>query len=105
MKKGALITYQVIEGTITICDNAFENFSYLEKIEIPTTTTDIGENAFSYCKDLTYITFNGDVNSIGKSAFEGCIKLSSIIIPKGLKSKFEMLLPANLHGKIVEYGE
>ena len=71
--------YHIRQGTKIICDGAFEGCESLENITIPDSVTHIGDNAFV-----------------------GCESLSSIIIPRSSRSKFERLLPNDLHKKLKE---
>ena len=58
----------------------------LEKYDIPSWVTSIGESAFSYCKSLTSINIPSSVTSIGGGAFFDCNSLTSINIPTSVTS-------------------
>ena len=65
------------------------NYTYrncVQKIEIGTSVTSIGNNAFNYCYSLTSITIPNGVTSIGSDAFNYCYSLTSIAIPNGVTS-------------------
>ena len=53
----------------------------IQKIEIGTGITSIGQYAFSYCTALSSITIPDTVTSIGICAFQNCFSLASIAIP------------------------
>ena len=58
----------------------------LEKYDIPSWVTSIGERAFSYCSSLTSINIPSSVTSIGGRAFSYCSSLTSINIPSSVES-------------------
>jgi hypothetical protein len=68
-------------GTTSIGEYAFYNYSTLESIVIPNSVTTIGDYAFYYCTLLKSIVIPDDVTSIGIAAFEGCELLESVVIP------------------------
>ena len=98
--------YKIREGTIYICDYAFNEwhlfrnkddyanpFSYpksiVEKermieIVMPDSVKILGEGAFEGCKALKTIRFSNALNTISDSAFEGCESLESISIPNSV---------------------
>ncbi len=55
--------------------------TYMTRITIPNSVTDIGEYAFQDCTRLTGITLGKGVTRIGDLAFEGCSGLTSVTIP------------------------
>lgn len=92
------------DGLLTIGDNAFENWTNLEKINIPDSITkigkygffeclklesitipdsitEIGDHAFAYCETLTSFNIPDTVTVIGKGVFASCLKITSINIP------------------------
>ena len=69
------------EGVVEIADYVFQNMSYLESIQLPTTLLSIGENAFSECKSLKEFVIPKNVNSIRWGAFSRCTSLTEITIP------------------------
>ena len=56
----------------------------LQKVEIGSGVTSIGNSVFSTCFSLSSITIPDGVTSIGNYAFNGCFSLSSITIPDGV---------------------
>lgn len=77
--------YEILEGTIIICDYAFsdglaKDNRKLSYLTIPNSVNAIGKSAFFNCRLLESIIIPNSVKSIGDTAFFGC-DLSSIIIP------------------------
>ena len=75
-------TFAVMNGTLSIGDNAFLGCDKLGSISLPDTLTDIGESAFLGCVELTGITLPGSLLSIGELAFAGCVSLTGVSLPK-----------------------
>ena len=76
----------VRDGTIQICESAFEGCSTLTSVTIPNSVTSIGEYAFYNCSGLTSVTIGNSVTSIGSYAFRGCSGLTSVTIPNSVTS-------------------
>ena len=76
----------VLEGTVSISENAFEGVSDLISISIPNSVTSIGNNAFENCENLTSISIPNSVISIGYETIMECLNLKKIIGPAGLFS-------------------
>ena len=70
--------YRVLDGTVVICDEAFEWCENLQEIALPSSITSIGEDAFLYCENLQEITLPPGVTSIGDQAFGFCENLQEI---------------------------
>lgn len=64
---------------------AFEMFTYLDTVSLPSTLKTIGKSAFSECKNLKEINMPDSVESIGEGAF-GNTALTSITIPPKIKT-------------------
>ena len=76
-----------IGSSVTSIGNyAFYNCYSLTSITIPNGVTSIGNYAFYNCYSLTSITIPNGVTSIGNSAFSNCYSLTSITIPNGVIS-------------------
>ena len=68
-------------------DNLYINGKLLQgDIEIPEGTETIGDYAFYNYTKLTGVTIPGSVTSIGNGAFRGCSGLTSILIPDSVTS-------------------
>lgn len=65
---------------------AFEHFSELKSIDIPTNIKNIGDYAFYECTGLVNVTIPNSVTSIGYCAFSACRRLTSITIPDSVTS-------------------
>ena len=60
-----------IPSSVTrICDMAFSNCTYLEKINIPNSVVEIGQDAFYYCEYVSELTIGESVKSIADGAFD-----------------------------------
>ena len=75
---------EVIDGTVSISNGAFENCSGLSSIVIPNSVESIGNSTFKGCESLTNVTLPNSIVSIGNSLFSGCSKLGSIVIPNSV---------------------
>ena len=67
------------DGTVSISDNAFKGFRYLNSITLPESLTTIGDSAF-YNTGLSSFTIPSSVIHIGKNALDGCTGLFSIVV-------------------------
>lgn len=83
-KKNTLIKRIVIEEGITsISGGAFDDFTSLEYVSLPSTLTTIGSAAFRDCSLLRNIDLPSNLKKIG-GAFSGCASLEFIKIPEGV---------------------
>lgn len=91
--KGAPVRkYKIREGTVYICDDAFNegaeicDGNRLEEIVMPSSMKVVGNYAFWGCASLKKVTFNKTLKVIGEYAFHCCESLSHIIIPNSVFS-------------------
>ena len=77
---------EIGSGVTRIGNHAFNSCYSLSNITIPDSVTRIGIYAFRYCYSLSDITIPDSVTSIGDSAFRYCYSLSNITIPEGVTS-------------------
>ena len=86
-------TYNIKQGTRTICDSAFLSVDKLIQVIIPRSVTKIEDQAFCDCKSLQKIDIPDSVTSIGYNAFGLCKSLQRINIPDSVT----ILGPATFH--------
>ncbi len=79
-----LKSIEIPESTTSIGDYAFSGIS-LTNIEIPKGVTSIGERAFYRCFFLTNIEIPESVTSIGDYAFQSSDELKEIVIPRSVE--------------------
>ena len=89
-QKGITRVY-LLNGLISIGNEAFSGCSALTKIEIPETVTRIGKYAFRDCYDLEELTLNEGLLSIGERAFEDCVALTEVFIPESVRAAIILL--------------
>lgn len=84
---GAIIIPETINGysVTAIGYGAFEEFSNITSVVIPSTVKEIKSLAFFRCINLQNITLNEGLSLIGFSSFDGCSKLLSLIIPNSVQ--------------------
>lgn len=98
--------FEIKDGTICICDNAFDSCEDLTSITIPNGVVTIGDSAFSDCSSLTSITIPDSVTNIGYGAFSDCNSLTSTYftgtIEQWLNIKFGVYdsNPASISGNL-----
>ena len=66
-----------------IGDYGFANCGFY-KFDIPSQISSIGYGAFEGCRLLTQVNLTNSVTSIGGSAFSGCTGLTSVVIPNSV---------------------
>ena len=66
-----------------IADNAFRGTA-IEKIELSSGITKIGQYAFFACKTLSSVTIPDTVTEIGDYAFSACSSLTNVDLPEGV---------------------
>ena len=82
-------TVQKIEigsGVTSIGDYAFYSCHSLASIVIPDSVTSIGVSAFRNCYSLASIVISDSATSIGDYVLQNCYSLTSIVIPGGVTS-------------------
>jgi hypothetical protein len=79
-------TQVVIDGYIGIGNNAFQGYTNLILVTIPSSVTSIGQSAFQGCTNLSVIAIPSSVTSIGNNAFQYCTSLSAVAIPSSVTS-------------------
>lgn len=72
------------DGTLFVCNQAFQECSRLKSVKFPSTLTAIGVLAFYGCSGLKSITFPSSLTTIGSSAFWACSQLDSVFIPSSV---------------------
>lgn len=71
------VTYNVVK----IGEDAFAESTYVSKVTIPESVTEIARKAFYSCSRLRNFELPGSVTSIGELAFYHCVALKSLHIP------------------------
>ncbi|MBQ9215944.1 MAG: leucine-rich repeat domain-containing protein [Prevotella sp.] len=85
LKKEGMVNYKVKEGTIVICDCAFDCCDKLSEIVIPDSVQAIGEAAFWGCNSLSSIKLGLHRNDVIQArTFWGCCSLPYINLPESL---------------------
>ena len=76
-----VISVRFDDGLQKIGDGAFRDCSSLERIELPSTVTEIGYDAFHSCRNLKEVTFNVGLKKIGDGVFHDCTSLENVKLP------------------------
>ena len=74
----------LLDGLLSIGENAFAGCSGLTEIEIPKTVSRICKGAFSGCESLEKVILHEGLIEIEEGAFEGCTSLKEIVLPESL---------------------
>lgn len=75
-----------ISGATTIGAYAFDGFTAIKGMSLPSSVTSIGDNAFYGCSAITGVIVPSTVTAIGADAFGACSSLVSIVIPDSVTS-------------------
>ncbi|MBR7006953.1 MAG: leucine-rich repeat domain-containing protein [Candidatus Methanomethylophilaceae archaeon] len=74
----------VLPGTVTIYERAFEGCSKMTSLNLPSSISTIGRRAFKGCVGLERVRIPKSVKCISDSAFSECASLESVEIPEGV---------------------
>ena len=74
------------KSVVSIGSWAFEGWSSIRSVSIPSSVTKIEELAFNDCINLSQIYMSENLKSIGAGSFLGCKSLQQITLPKTLTS-------------------
>ena len=74
-----------IGENITIGPDAFESYSSLLNITIPSRITSLGGYAFNNCYSLLSINIPSGVTRLEECVFDNCISLSTVTVPKSIE--------------------
>lgn len=80
----SIVSYIVKEGTLCICQNAFEGCRKLKKIILPQSLGRIGYGAFKSCSALEDFILPKSITEIEGELFQDCSSLRQISIPEGV---------------------
>ena len=79
-------TVVVNEGVTTVGANAFDSFTALTSVSLPSTVTSINAFSFRDCTSLTSVEFPANLTTIMNYSFDNCSSLTSIDIPASVTS-------------------
>jgi hypothetical protein len=74
------------DGVTSIADNAFENATYVETLDMTDSVQSIGNSAFYGAYELRSINIGNGVISIGNSAFIPAYKLTNLVIGNNVRT-------------------
>lgn len=84
-EKCTYLTKVTLPSSVTeICNYAFENCTALTSINIPSSVKSIGYRAFAECSALKSLSLPNSITEIESSAFQNCSSLTTINIPTGI---------------------
>lgn len=81
---GGCRSYEVLEGTREIAEDAFNNVPNLRHLKLPSGLEMIDNDAFRQMTALRDINIPDSVRVLGKRAFAGCKRLETLHIPKSV---------------------
>ena len=85
VRKPNMLCLKLPDGIETIEEEAFQDCTGLQEIDIPQSVRIIKPRTFSGCSGLTMVSIAEGVLFIEKSAFENCTSLTSLHLPDSLK--------------------
>jgi hypothetical protein len=85
---GAVVIPYYCAGLPVTCIgvSAFNSYSGVTNISIPSCVTNFGNGAFSYCTGLTNLVLPSSLTSIGSECFLYCAGLTNLVLPSSLTS-------------------
>ena len=75
---------EIASGITHVGERTFWSCTALTSVSIPDTVTTVGQGAFVDCDALETITFPDSVTSIGNGTFSGCDSLQTVNLPANL---------------------
>ena len=76
------ITSVTLPSTISIIEaSAFRNCQSLANVNVPTSISVIGDSAFANCNSLQSFQFVTSLSSLGQACFRGCSSLANVSLP------------------------
>ena len=84
--RGSIVRVVFTGDVTSIGRNAFDSYSTLTSVEIPSSVTSIGNHAFFQCARLTSVEIPNGVKSIGELTFSSCWMITSVAIPSSVVS-------------------
>ncbi|MBQ8860483.1 MAG: leucine-rich repeat domain-containing protein [Ruminococcus sp.] len=73
------------DGTVSITEKAFENYSSLKAVSMPSSLKSIGAEAFYCCSSLTSVVIPDSVVEVCDGAFNGCQSLEKATLSQTLR--------------------
>lgn len=83
-RRRSLQKAEIGSNVTSIGDYAFANCYLMKSITIPSTVTSIGSNALYYCASLQAVTIPSNVTSIGGSACKNCYSMRIALLPPNI---------------------
>lgn len=65
--------------------NAFQNYTAMERLVLPTSLIEVGDSSFYNCSSLGELSFKEGLERIGANAFASCKSLTGVALPSTLK--------------------
>ena len=85
-ERTGITSVHLLDGILSIEDEAFLGCKNLEVIDIPSTVVRIGKDAFAGCTSLKEIILPESLIEIEEGAFSGCTALESVVFAEGVES-------------------